>query len=279
MAIAQDDADLVVARKFQFIIGSTGILLPFLCLFYTVGVTHHLLSSISAHYYTPIHAVFIGTLCCLGICMLSYRGYSRLDNILSSIAGVAALLVGLCPTARPGDVKGPAGSLNAMPIIQDLVLVPTGPAGIIHIVCAISLFVILTIFAGFIFPRHKPMKVWGQDISIHIQDLVWEPICDFRYALAPNLELRHKEIPKEKVWRNLIYRWCAILMAGSLLLILVQYKYENLLSALTMFWGETIMVISFGISWLTKSKRGKAEIWEWISLCSVFITVLVILDG
>ena len=45
----------------------------------------------------------------------------------------------------------------------------------------------------------------------------------------------------------------------------------------TMFWGETVMVISFGISWLTKSKRGKAEIWEWIALTCIGISLWVAL--
>gem|GEM_PF-881301 len=276
MANAQNDADLVIAGKFQFIIGSTGIILPFLCLIYT-SQTKYLLSSISGHYYTPIHAIFIGTLCCLGICMLSYKGYSRLDNILSSLAGIAALAVGLFPTDIPSKLSDQFENEKGKLVFDYLVLIPVKYAGLVHLVCAISLFVILTIFAGLIFPRHEPMKAWNNAISDHIDDLMIRPLVDFRYIINPKREIKEKSLPEEKGWRNLIYRWCAILMTGSLVLILLQNTLLQQLPVQTMFWGETVMVISFGISWLTKSKRGKAEIWEWIALTCIGISLWVAL--
>src|SRR4051794_38276106 len=60
-----------------------------------------LLDSLSGYYYTDVRNVFVGAMCATGVFLLSYRGYSRADNIAGNVAAVAAVGLALCPT-KPG---------------------------------------------------------------------------------------------------------------------------------------------------------------------------------
>jgi hypothetical protein len=102
---------------------------------------HELESSLSAYYYTPVGAVFIGALCALGVFFLSYQcrplpGH-RVDNRLSNLATAAAVGVAVFPTAEH-HTEAWTGEW----------LVST-----IHLVCAAALFVLLAYFAFFRFPE------------------------------------------------------------------------------------------------------------------------------
>src|ERR1041384_6184420 len=56
-------------------------------------------NSMSAAYYTHMRNIFVGSMCAIGVFLIGYRR-TRVDNWLSSIAGVLALLVALFPTSR-----------------------------------------------------------------------------------------------------------------------------------------------------------------------------------
>lgn len=63
-------------------------------------------ASLSAYYFSPLGGVFVGTLCATGVLLITYMCFHRNgDNVASSAAGVAAILVALVPTwPDPGDV-------------------------------------------------------------------------------------------------------------------------------------------------------------------------------
>lgn len=60
-------------------------------------------SSVSGYYYTPMRDVFVGSLCALGVFLVSYKGYERIDDIAGDIACVSTI-------ANHSDRKSP-GSL------------------------------------------------------------------------------------------------------------------------------------------------------------------------
>jgi hypothetical protein len=105
-----------------------------------------------------------------------------------------------------------------------IALFPTVPDGsynvsaIIHFICASSFFVILSAMSVFLFTRSKP-----------------EPTM-------------------RKLIRNKIYVICGLVMTGSLISILVFFIFfeKNNPGSTFVFWGETIALLAFGISWLTK---------------------------
>ena len=67
-------------------------------------------TSISAYYYTPVHAVFIGALVTLGVCLISLRGNTDFEDLLLNIAGMLAPIVALVPT------PGYAASCMSVPL-------------------------------------------------------------------------------------------------------------------------------------------------------------------
>ncbi len=95
---------------------------------------------------------------------------------------------------------------------------PQDWAGIVHFVCASLFFVVLSAFSIFLFTRKtgKPSK--------------------------------------QKLIRNKIYISCGVVMIFSLIAILIYFSlvdYEKSESCFV-FWAETLALVAFGVSWLTK---------------------------
>jgi hypothetical protein len=59
-----------------------------------------LLGSVSAYYYTPAQAFFVGGLIGLGACMIALRGMNTVEDVALNLAGVFAALVAIVPTGR-----------------------------------------------------------------------------------------------------------------------------------------------------------------------------------
>lgn len=99
--------------------------------------------------------------------------------------------------------------------------VPDGPYNLsatIHFICAATFFVILSAMSIFLFTRKKP------------------------------------EPSKRKLVRNKIYIICGLVMTISMAVILVFFIFfgKNHPDSRLVFWGETVALVAFGISWLTK---------------------------
>ena len=135
------------------LIGSIGLVMPLLLWLFagwrpTVAQPWHVLSSISAYYYSGAVSAFAGMLVALALFLLSYKGYEnkyyRRDRVAAIVAGCAALLVALFPTEAPDP---------------SLVL-PwwTPPMGFIHFASAAVLFGSFIFFALFQFPKFSGKK-------------------------------------------------------------------------------------------------------------------------
>lgn len=64
-----------------------------------------ILSSISAYYYTPAQAIFVGALIAIGVCMIALKGTTEQEDVLLNIAGMLAPVVAIVPTARGADYR------------------------------------------------------------------------------------------------------------------------------------------------------------------------------
>lgn len=122
-------------------IGIVGVFLPFV-----IAIGHDILSghtvvlgSVSAYYYTDMRNIFVGSMAAIGIFLICYR-YDMLSDILSNIAGVAAIGVALFPT-------DPEHATHKQVVI-----------GYIHAGCAAALFLLLAIFCFVLFPRKDPVS-------------------------------------------------------------------------------------------------------------------------
>jgi Protein of unknown function (DUF998) len=140
MAMATVAQDATTIRRLRQGVGIVGIALPFVV---TIGHILHtgkteLPSSISGAYYTSMRDVFVGSLSAVGVFLIFYRS-SRWDDILGTIAGIAAIAAALFPTS-PGatDLMASAAGTSS---------------GKVHAVAATVLFLSLAAFCFFLFPR------------------------------------------------------------------------------------------------------------------------------
>jgi hypothetical protein len=60
-------------------------------------------TSISAYYYTPVRAIFVGTLIAVGLVLIVYKGRTSLEDIFLNFAGMFAPVVAVAPTIDVGD--------------------------------------------------------------------------------------------------------------------------------------------------------------------------------
>jgi len=59
--------------------------------------------SISAYYYTSVHAYFIGALVAIGVCLFCLKGSTDAEDVLLNLAGMFAPVVALVPTPGAGE--------------------------------------------------------------------------------------------------------------------------------------------------------------------------------
>lgn len=66
---------------------------------------HRLLASLSAYYYTPAQAVFVGALFGLGAALVALRGATDVEDVLLDLGGMLAPVVAVVPTSRSQDFR------------------------------------------------------------------------------------------------------------------------------------------------------------------------------
>jgi len=74
-------------------------------LYQTGAQDFHLLSSVSAYYYTPAQTVFVGSLIGFGACLIALRGASDAEDLFLNLAGMFAIVVAVVPTSRGPDFR------------------------------------------------------------------------------------------------------------------------------------------------------------------------------
>jgi len=125
--------------------GFLGILLPYLALF-SASLTEHASPewwwSISATYYQT--QAMVAMLCPACIVMICYRGYDRTDNLVTTIAGVAGLILALFPCKVSWIPDGtPVGFFS----------IPIEISKHVHTVASVVFFSMLAVNSLFLFPK------------------------------------------------------------------------------------------------------------------------------
>ena len=70
------------------------------------GESDGLLGSISAYYYTPVRAIFVGVLVAVGLALIAIKGREGPEDVMLNLAGMLAPLVALVPTPISTTVYG-----------------------------------------------------------------------------------------------------------------------------------------------------------------------------
>ena len=124
--------------RLRVMIGLLGILLPFI----VAALFGALPASISATYYvaqciTPF-MIILGS---ASLLLISYKGYTRLDDIILTCAGIAGLLICFCPCYS-----------STLTIVGTFML-PSSISGWIHNISAIVFFGLLSFNSLFLFTK------------------------------------------------------------------------------------------------------------------------------
>jgi hypothetical protein len=134
------DQGLISYKTLRRAVGCIGISLPFVLAIVNVLLVSKLIlqGSVSGYYYTGVRGVLVGSLCAIGVFLLSYSGYDDRDKWITNAAGLFAIGVALFPTAP----ANPSASAKAV--------------GYVHLTCAALLFITLAVIALWLFRLTEP---------------------------------------------------------------------------------------------------------------------------
>jgi hypothetical protein len=139
-----DRSRLTYVRSFlllRVLVGALGIALPvvLVCGDRWLRGEWALRASLSAYYHTGVRDVFVGVLCTIAAFLLTYMAFHYVwDNVLSIVAGLAALGVALCPTAGPEPLT---------PVQEKF---GTDDVSLVHLICAVT-FILSLAAISFLF--------------------------------------------------------------------------------------------------------------------------------
>jgi uncharacterized membrane protein YiaA len=150
--------------------------------------------------------------------LISYKGYNLVDNIVSSVAGFAAVFITFFPTNMLKKV--PVTILNDGCLL--FALPENGLRNSVHYVSSGIFFFALAYMSIFLFTKSRGEKT------------------------------------KEKTIRNKVFRTCGVIIICSIVLIALYGFFGNINDRLSglkpVFWLEWLALCAFGISWLVKAK-------------------------
>jgi hypothetical protein len=109
MVVAVNDPNTHIVKTYRYL----RIAMVSLVVALGVSVAHEMIekngkcfqTSISAYWYTPAQAVFVGTLIAIGVCLIALKGNTEWEDIFLNVAGMLAPFVALVPTPGPGKCQ------------------------------------------------------------------------------------------------------------------------------------------------------------------------------
>ena len=203
--------------------GYIGLLLPPVVLIYdrllTLGCVP---GSISASYHTGVRNFFIGSLCSVGVFLISSIGFKE-DRPWSILAGVLAFLVGFFPTSMDDSCR--LGNATEPPAFTPVV----------HLIAGVALFLVFALFCLVLFIRTEK---------------------DGAVVRRPKLAT----LPKPKRNRNIVFLVCGWIMVTVIATSGIWVGVAKLFNKITVpdhlvFVVEWVCLWSFGFAWLVKGQQ------------------------
>lgn len=143
----EQDNLLISYKTLRKAVGILGITLPLTLIIGSrfIGKCDLIQHSISHYYYTIMGDVFVGTLCAFGIFLITYKGYTKTDNVASNLAGLFAICIALFPTYENSDFQC---CIYNLPINDFRTGVHYGSAALFFIALAFMSFFLFTKSSG-----------------------------------------------------------------------------------------------------------------------------------
>lgn len=238
---------------------------------------HGMLSSISASYYTPVRAVFVGSLCAVGVLLIVYQGNTKVEDVLLNGSGFFAFIVAFVPirpeaqcvpSRIPADVqdaiRNNVGALLVVTALSFGVIAWTQfvAAGErepvtkgVGIAGGVTVLAYLGVLAFYLFGRGTFM-CRGHDYAAL---LLFAGIVSV--VVANGLGLARQQAREDgRPWREHLwnrYFWGSVVMVASVVAVLVAGPWLGWLDH-WVFWLEAVLIGQFATYWLTQT----IELWD-----------------
>ena len=214
-----EEIALTRQNTLRIVVGLLGIDLPVLLYLFLRLDTGYArpLESISHYYFTRVGGIFVIVVSLLAIFLMIYKGNNKLDFILSTLAGVCALLLVLFPTSNL-DLPPESRAVSVTKLKESDFRVG------FHYVSAAIFLLSLAALSIFVFTQPDDPNHPG---------------------VLPT---------PQKRTRNVFFVGCGIVMVGALVIAFLQVFELEVFGESTTFWMETVAVVSFGFSWLVKAQ-------------------------
>jgi hypothetical protein len=190
-------------------------------------------ASVSGYYYSPMRNVLVAALCVLGMFLITYNGYDRMDSAITNVAGGAAIGVAFFPTSSPS-------------------FSPTWVGHVHPVFAGVALTAQALMALQFTRTGTDAGGGWVQDLRRMGLALL------FRYSVPQGAQWAPGS---RKMIRNRIYSGCAWAIGVGVVLAFVQNFWPPSVQQITpwLFWFETLAIVSFGVSWLVKGEAMLAD--------------------
>ena len=200
----------------RLLIGVLAVLLPVIVVVVNWLMGYGVQPSVSGYYYTPMRNIFVGTLCAIGVFLISYDGYDLPDRLITDLAGLCSICISFFPT-----VPGTAPTAHQVLI------------GDIHLGFAGGAFAALAVMS-FRFAKREPTPA-GLPL--------WER---FKYAFG----FTGSGLSSTPAWELFTYRF-----AGAVILISIVLAYLLSSVNYSLLVIEWVMLSAFGTAWFVKGRK------------------------
>ena len=232
--------------------------------------------SISAYYFTPVRAVFVGVLVTMGVCLVALKGNTDGEDVLMNLAGMLAPGVAFIPTASSGrcgssgtgDAGIPEAIANNMPAlfltglvvgVVALVLArreagglrvsTVNRLGIGLTVAVLGAGVVWFVVArdGFVERGHDAAAI---PMFLAIIAVVWLNARDVQAGV------REGSVPSDRSRYVAMYRAIAIAMFAALAATVAISLATG--STSLVLWVEVVLIALFAVFWVVQT----TELWN-----------------
>ena len=230
--------------------------------------------SISAYYFTPVRAVFIGVLVTMGVCLVALKGNTDGEDGLMNLAGMLAPGVAFIPTAASGRCGSTVGAGVAEGVANNMpALFLTGlVVGVVAVVLArreagglrlstphrlglaLTLLVLGSGVGWFVLDRDGFLDR-GHDAAaipmfLAVIAVVWLNARDVQEGM------RRGSVPSERGRYVAMYRTIAITMLAALAATVAISLATG--STSLVLWVEVVLIILFAVFWVVQT----TELWN-----------------
>jgi hypothetical protein len=200
----------------RVLIGVIAVLLPFVLVLVNWAIGHGFQQSVSGYYYTIMRDTFVGSLCAIGVFLVSYDGYDLADRLITDAAGLCTICIAFLPTT-PGN----------QPTARQVLI------GDLHLTFAGAAFALLSVMA-FRFAKREPTR----------PGLTWWERVKHAFGFTGPGESGAAR------WELAAYR-----ASGTVILLCIALAYPLSTVKYSLLVLETIMLVSFGLSWFVKGRK------------------------